>query len=75
MVGYGPVDARVRSALEHLDEALKLDDTSYWFCVEAAMAECMVDHQKQYAKRLTDAMDRTDDLPIRNAIAAVLAER
>jgi tetratricopeptide (TPR) repeat protein len=71
VTGIGELSARVRSAVEHLEVAIVIDPSVMWYRLEVAFAEMAAGRQRQAAKHVADAIDLTDDEPLRKAIEAL----
>ena len=71
--GVGPVRARARSAVAHLDDAIGLDGSVWWYWVEAAMAEAAGGRLREARARLDQAVRRADVGPMKSALEQIQA--
>jgi tetratricopeptide (TPR) repeat protein len=69
--GLGPLRARARAAVEHLEMAIGLDGTVPWYRLEIAFAELAAGRTQPAAAAFAAAAAQTDDDMLRSAIEAL----
>jgi len=57
--GAGPLSARSRSAVEHLEVAISIESDVEWYWIEAALAESAAGRSHQASERLKQAVQLT----------------
>jgi len=74
VVGYGPDNARRRSAREHLQIATSLDPQFGWFQLELAFLDLAEGRQRQAIRHFAAAAQLTDEPALRTAIERMRAD-
>jgi hypothetical protein len=64
VTGFGTLQRRAGSALEHLTEAISLDSASGWYALEAYFVERALGRPKKALERLDSAIGLLGPMPL-----------
>ncbi len=69
--GLGPLEARARSAVEHLETAIEIDPSVGWYHLEMGWALTLINRPKGAARHFTEAARVTSEPTLRAALRSI----